>query len=192
MNKTTPQKIVLIGASTGGPGEIQKLISALPILNHTAIIIAQHISLEFIPSFVERLQSLSKNRVCMAHDAQRLDSACVYVCYGNASVDFYNERYVFKVEPSKANRYNPDINAIFGSFANYANTSEILGVILTGIGDDGVEGCKKLSLGGAKVLTQDSKTAIVDGMPSRAREEINAIEVGDREFIIMKVVEFCK
>ncbi len=120
-----------------------------------------------------------------------VESAKTYLCH-EASVSMNENRLLFKVEPSQDHKYNPDINTVFNSFVNYAQKIEILGVILTGIGDDGVEGCKQLSIGGAKAITQDAQSAIVDGMPSRARKEIEGIEIGDTDYIKNKIVEFCR
>ena len=66
-----------------------------------------------------------------------------------------------------------------------------MAIILTGIGDDGVDGCKELSLAGAKTATQNAQSAIVDGMPSRARKDVPNIEVLDIEEIKNKIKEFC-
>ncbi|MCK9473515.1 chemotaxis protein CheB [Sulfurimonas sp.] len=191
MSATVPKKIVIIGASTGGPGQIEKIIRSLPILNNTTVIIAQHMSLEFIPSFAKRLQSLSTNSIIMAKDNDAIESTKIYLCHGSTSVSMDKDRLLFSIEPSQNHKYNPDINTIFNSLAYYTKNIEILGVILTGIGDDGVEGCKQLSLRGAKTITQDSQSAIVDGMPSRARKEIEGIEIGDTLYIKNKIVEFC-
>jgi two-component system chemotaxis response regulator CheB len=191
LSATVPKKIVIIGASTGGPGQIEKIIRSLPILNNTTVIIAQHMSLEFIPSFAKRLQSLSTNSIIMAKDNDAIESTKIYLCHGSTSVSMDKDRLLFSIEPSQNHKYNPDINTIFNSLAYYTKNIEILGVILTGIGDDGVEGCKQLSLRGAKTITQDSQSAIVDGMPSRARKEIEGIEIGDTLYIKNKIVEFC-
>lgn len=192
MSTFIPYKIVLIGASTGGPGQIEKIIRSLEILHDTTIIIAQHMSLEFIPSFTKRLQNLSTNAICMAENDMFIESAKIYLCHGSTSVSMSENRLLFKVEPSQDHKYNPDINTVFNSFVNHTQKIEILGVILTGIGDDGVEGCKQLSLRGAKIITQDAQSAIVDGMPSRARKEVEGIEIGDTDYIKNKIVEFCR
>lgn len=185
------QKIVLIGASTGGPGQIEKIVRSLPVLNNTAIIIAQHMSMDFIPSFTKRLKELSINTISMAHDNTLVEVGNIYLCHGMTSVKRAAHGLNFKVESSLQYKYNPNIDTIFNSFIIFANELEILGVILTGIGHDGVEGCKQLSLMGVRTITQDEKSAIVDGMPSRARKEIQNIEVADTETIKEKIRSFC-
>jgi len=186
-----PSKLVLIGASTGGPGQIQKIISALPALQNTSIVIAQHMVKGFIPSFASRLNNGSINPINIIHEGDLLTSSNIYICDGVTSVYKQNSQLHFKQENSAQNRFNPDINHLFNSFAPFNREMEILSVILTGIGDDGVNGCMNLSLGGAKCLTESEKSAIVDGMPSRARSEVKGIEVLDIDGIVNMIKEFC-
>lgn len=191
-NMQTINKIVLIGASTGGPGEIQKIIFALPILKNSAIIIAQHMAIEFLPSFAKRLQEISKNHISIAQNGEPLTSGYIYFCNASTEVTKINSELYFTCMPSSLlNSYNPNINIIFKSLVPFAADFEILALILTGIGDDGVAGCQELSLIGARIITQDKDSAIVDGMPFRARESVKNIEVKNMNSIIESVIEFC-
>ena len=79
MKHSVPRKIVLIGASTGGPGQIQKIISNLPELQNTAVIIAQHMVYGFMDSFASRLQNISHNSIGLVKDNQALQSHNIYV-----------------------------------------------------------------------------------------------------------------
>ncbi|MCK9455463.1 MAG: chemotaxis protein CheB [Sulfurimonas sp.] len=188
---STLQKIVLIGASTGGPGQIERIIQSLPILNNTAIIIAQHMSIDFIPSFTKRLQTLSLNSVNMVDNSTLIQSTNIYICHGITSVRKESDGFRFNVESSKQYKYNPDINTVFNSFVPFIEDVEILAVILTGIGDDGINGCAELALRGVRTITQDEKSSIVDGMPSRARSCVNNIEISDIAEIKEKIRNFC-
>jgi len=187
----TPNKIVIIGASTGGPKQIENIIKSLHKLYNITIIVAQHMAVDFIPSFIKRLQEHSINPVALASNNGVIEAGNIYLCLGVTSIKKHGYELTFSVEPSKDNRYNPDINSIFKSLAPYAKEIKILGVILTGIGDDGVEGCKELSLMGALTITQDCASSIVDGMPCRARKEVPDIEVADIAGIRDKIIEFC-
>jgi len=184
-------KIVLIGASTGGPGQIEKIIASLPPLYDTTLIIAQHMASEFIPSFIKRVQKYDVNPLTLACHNEMIQTANIYFCTGTTSAMQRGHELYFSVEASKENRYNPDINTIFKSFVPFTNNIKILAIILTGIGDDGVDGCKELSFAGAKTATQNAQSAIVDGMPSRARKDVPNIEVLDIEEIKNKIKEFC-
>lgn len=191
MKHSVLNKIVLIGASTGGPGQIEKIIRSLPALNDTTVIIAQHMAMDFIPSFVKRLQEYSINPIEMAMDKSVMKPANIYFCHGITTIKKDCYGFNFSVESSQEYKYNPDINTIFNSFASFAKDIKILGAILTGIGDDGVNGCKQLSLMGAKTITQNAESAIVDGMPSRARKEVQNIEILDINGIKNRIKEFC-
>lgn len=184
-------KIVLIGASTGGPGQIQKIITSLPELRDSTVIIAQHMVKGFIPSFMNRLKEYTKNSVFMAEDGQILQPGCIYLCNGHTSVVKSNYNLAFAHAPSENNTYNPDINTLFHSLVPFTSTVEILGVILTGIGDDGVDGCMKLSLHGCSCLTETEESAIVDGMTSRARQLVPNIKALNIKEIIQTIEEFC-
>jgi two-component system chemotaxis response regulator CheB len=185
------RKFVLIGASTGGPGEIEKIISALNPLKFTSIVIAQHMVNGFIPSFVNRLQNNSKNPISMAENSTLIEVGNIYVCNGHTQIIQQSSQFYFLQKESPKESYNPNINLLFNSFSDFANEIETLGVILTGIGDDGVNGCNALSLNGAKCITEDEH-AIVDGMPSRARAVIANIEATDINNIIQIIKEFCE
>lgn len=185
-------RILLIGASTGGPGEIEKIIKALPLLQRTAVVIAQHMPVEFIPSFRGRLSGFTKNQLSLVDDEVALKSSTIYICNKTVAIKRGSFNYIFSPVSQNAHiRYNPDIDTIFTSFVPLASQKNILCVILTGIGDDGVSGCVELVKNGAKALTQDKNSAIVDGMTSRARECVPNIEVCNTQTIIKKIEEFC-
>lgn len=191
MNLSVLNKIVVIGASTGGPGQIEKIINAMPPLTNTAVIIAQHMVVGFIPSFAKRLQEHSINPICMAENDIFLEAGRIYLCGGLTSVTKKESGLCFSVESARENSFNPDINSIFSALIPFAKNIEIFGIILTGIGSDGVYGCKQLSLLGARTATESETSAIVDGMTYRARKEIPNIEVSEINDIVNKIREFC-
>lgn len=191
MKHSALNKIVLIGASTGGPGQIEKIIRSLEPLSDTTVIVAQHMAIDFIPSFVKRLQEHSANPILMAIQNNTIKAGTVYFCHGMTTIKRDGYELTFNVESSKEYKYNPDINTVFSSFVQFAKEIDILAVILTGIGDDGVEGCRELAMAGARTLTQNEESAIVDGMPSRARKEVPNIEISNIETIREKIEGFC-
>ncbi len=189
---TLPSKIVLIGASTGGPGQIEKIIKELPVLNSTSIIIAQHMSVGFMHSFSRQLQPYSENAVLVAKDKDYLEIEKIYTCCGDIKLEKNNQGIFFiKKELTDKTSFNPDINKVFNSFVNISGNIEILCVILTGIGRDGVEACQALSLKGFTTITESEDSAIVDGMPSKAREEVNGIKIMGIEDIAKEIKGFC-
>jgi two-component system chemotaxis response regulator CheB len=187
-----PKKLLLIGASTGGPGQIEKIISALPELSHTSIIIAQHMAVGFLPSFTKRLQEHSKNRLILAQNKTPIQSGHIYVCSARTTLSKNNTGFFFTHEPLLEHSFNPDINLLLHSISQWSGSFKILCALLTGIGNDGVDGCKKLQEKGCKCLTQTHESAVVDGMPSRARAEVPNIYVQNMNEILETTKEFCK
>jgi len=191
LKHSAPSKVVLIGASTGGPGQIQKIIKSLPELQDTTIIIAQHMVKGLISSFMNGLKAYTKNPVLMVEDKLILSCGSVYFCHGDTKVIQNNYNLIFSHAPAEENTYNPDINTLFHSLVPFTGSIQILCIILTGIGNDGVSGCKELSLKGSTCLTETQLSAIVDGMPYRARQIVPNIKALDINEIIQTIKEFC-
>ena len=188
LQSVIPKKIVLIGASTGGPGQIQKIITSLPILKQTSVLIAQHMVEGFLESFASRLQNTTKNNLKIIKNNQTLETSTIYIAEG---VTHLNTRRVFQQQKASSNSYNPDINSLFNSFAPLSQEVEILSVILTGIGSDGIDACVNLSNHGVRCITESESSAIVDGMPNRARALVPSIQVYEIDKIIKIISEFC-
>ncbi len=192
MKHLKPTKIILIGASTGGPGQVDKIIKSLLVLKSTSIIIAQHMADGFMQSFMDRLQKSNQCKIEMAKQDTYLTPSTIYLCEKNIVVSKTENSLVFFEKENKINGYNPDINLIFNSFVPLCHEIKILSVILTGIGEDGVKACVALSNNGARCITETSKSAIIDGMPKSAREQVPKIEVYDIDGIIKTINEFCE
>ena len=186
-----PKKIVLIGASTGGPGQINKIIKSLCRLKNTSIVIAQHMADGCIESFTNGLQKSNLFDTKMTKNGRFLDSDTIYVCENSVSLMQDKNSLVFIENAKIKNSFNPDINLVFNSFVPLCHDIEVLVVILTGIGDDGVQACVNLSDNGARCITETSKSAIIDGMPNRARELVANIEVCEIDEIVEIISEFC-
>ncbi len=189
MKSATLKKIVLIGASTGGPGQIEKIISSLPELENTSLIIAQHMVEGFLESFASRLQKNTTNSIRIIRDKTNFKTSHIYMAQGNLEINA--KTLTFHKIQSSINSYNPDINTLFSSFSPLCKDFEILSVILTGIGSDGVDACINLSLNKAQCITESELSAIVDGMPSRARLLVPNIKAYDIDEITKIISEFC-
>jgi len=187
-----PSRIILIGASTGGPGQIEKIIKALPKLNDTTLIIGQHMTDGFMPSFAKRLMEGTCHEITVVENGEMLKEEHIYLCCGHTTIHKNGTHLYFSQEISALHDFNPDINILFNSFVPFTNEIQILSLILTGIGEDGVNGCKNLSLKGCVCITEDESSAIVDGMPSRARNEVPNIKICNLDEIIHILEEFCK
>lgn len=189
MQHSKLKKIVLIGASTGGPGQIRKIIKSLPPLNDTSLVIAQHMAEEFLDSFASQLRHHTDNETVLIEDELLMQEGKIYLCKHTTYLDMKKRKFVVDALSTKS--YNPDINTLFHSFVPMADKMEILSVILTGIGEDGAVSSRELSKAGARCITESKESAIIDGMPNRARAMVANIEIYDIETIAEKVREFC-
>lgn len=183
-----PHKFILLGASTGGPGHIEHIITSLPEDFDAVLIIAQHMGDEYLGSFAARLNKASKLPVTLAQNGESIRNGSVYICTRHCEIR--NSTYPeFSVTQNTMSRYNPDINALFSS-AECLKEQELLAIIMTGIGDDGVEGMQKLNQKKVKRIAESEATAIVYGMPMRAAEVIENILICSLDEIIEEIKRF--
>ena len=110
LKSAIPKKIVLIGASTGGPGQLQKIVASLPVLKNCSLVIAQHMVDGFFESFSSTLQKNTTNNIQIIDDNTPLQKATIYLCEGATYLD--NKKLEFHKEVSSHDGYNPDINTI--------------------------------------------------------------------------------
>jgi two-component system chemotaxis response regulator CheB len=184
------QKIVMIGASTGGPGHLKKILSSIPSSYHAAIIIAQHMNSTFIPSFISQFQTELKLPVHALDATSELQPGHIYICANHCKL--VNERqcvYAKTVEEGDT-PYNPSIDTLFLSALESLDNATILAVLLTGIGHDGAEGLSELQKKGASCIAESEESAIVYGMPKRAIEINPNIASKPLEQIIAEIHHF--
>ena len=170
--RTTIPQLIVIGASTGGPSALLHLLQDLPRKPMTPIIIVQHMPDEFIVGLAQWLTSVTEQQVFVAQDQMALESGMILLAPGNANVtvDRMNERLIVRLDrnPSES-RYLPSIDVLFQSVAKTLG-NRAMGIILTGMGDDGASGLKAMHDAGAITIVQDERTATVYGMPRAAIE----------------------
>jgi len=165
-----PRQFIALAASTGGPTAVTKILSRLNADARCAVLIAQHMPDIFTRTFAERLNRHSALEVSEARTNAQILGAAALVCPGRRclEVQMDGSRFVTDVRfPSSTDRYVPSADRLFSSLANVAGKNTIA-VILTGMGDDGVEGAKAIVKKGGIVIAESSETAIVYGMPQAA------------------------
>jgi two-component system chemotaxis response regulator CheB len=185
-----PNKLILLGASTGGPGEISTLVGELPKLANTSLVIAQHMPEIFLQNFVKSLVSQTSNTVFLVEDTMELKAGNIYVLPHSFELQQNRKKNSFHTQ-IKNTHYNPDINLLIASTLPLANEMQMMVVILTGIGEDGVKSSCELAKKGVRVLTEDGINTIVDGMPAKIRRDVESAEASSLEKIIEKVKGFC-
>ncbi len=175
-------KLVLIGASTGGPGLIEKIVSSLPKNYPHSICIIQHMPRGFTKRFAERLNSISQLEVLEAEDGMKLKPGRAVIAKAgyHLHLDKQGEDIVCKIVPNtKGLFFVPSVDETFLSALNVENPENIVAVLLTGIGYDGAEGMVALKKAGALTIAESEKTAAVYGMPKVAKEKGGATKVLD-------------
>ena len=175
---TSSEKLIIIGASTGGTEAIRAVLEPLPA-NSPAILIAQHMPGGFTRSFAERLDRLCQLTVKEASDGERVLPGHVYIAPGGVHLKLVRSgaNYVARLDESPTvNRHRPSVDVLFESAAAQAGRNAI-GVILTGMGKDGAAGLLQMREAGSPTLAQDEASCVVFGMPREAIAVGGAVEV---------------
>lgn len=168
MSRTTEQ-IVCIGASTGGTEALREVLEALPA-NAPGIVIVQHMPEHFTRSFAQRLNSLCEVDVKEAEDGDTVMRGHVLIAPGGRHTMLQRQgaRYLVSVRDGPlVSRHRPSVDVLFRSAAQSAGRNAV-GVILTGMGDDGAQGLLEMKQAGARTIAQDEATSVVFGMPKEA------------------------
>ena len=167
---STTEKLVLIGASTGGTEAIRQVLEPLPP-DSPAIMITQHMPAGFTRSFVQRLDGLCAMHVHEAEQGQRVLPGHVYLAPGGVAhmkLARSGANYVVELDPGEpVNRHRPSVDVLFHSAAALAGGNAV-GVILTGMGKDGAQGLLAMRRAGAVTYAQDEASCVVFGMPREA------------------------
>lgn len=162
-------KIVAIGASTGGTEALKAVLMQMPP-NAPGILIVQHMPQLFTKSFADRLNSLCSIEVREAKDGDSIIPGLALIAPGNYHMELRRNGaryYVTTQQEVPVCRHRPSVEVLFGSVAKYAGANAV-GVIMTGMGDDGASGLLKMKEAGAKTLAQDEESCVVFGMPKEA------------------------
>ncbi len=168
LSKTT-NKVVAIGASTGGTKAIQSILISMPV-NAPGIVVVQHMPEKFTKSFADRLDTICDIQVKEAEDSDRVIPGRALIAPGNMHMLLKRSGDTYYVEIKNGplvKRQRPAVEVLFNSVAKYAGNNAI-GVILTGMGSDGSTGLLKMKESGAQTLAQDEKSSVVFGMPREA------------------------
>ena len=165
----TTEKVVVVGASTGGTEALRELLAAFPE-DAPGIVIVQHMPEHFTAAFAKRLDSLCRIKVKEAESSDTVLRGRALIAPGNKHVLLKRSgaRYYVEVkEGPLVCRHRPSVDVLFRSAARYAGKNSV-GVIMTGMGDDGSRGMREMHDSGAYTIAQDEATCVVFGMPNEA------------------------
>ena len=180
----TTNKVIAIGTSTGGTEALRRVLPALPS-NSPGIVIVQHMPEHFTRSFAESLDRESALDVHEAQDGESVVPGKALIAPGNAHLLLRRSgaTYFAQVKGGPlVNRHRPSVGVLFDSVARYAGANAV-GVILTGMGNDGAEGLKAMRDAGGHTIAQDEASCVVFGMPKQAIEAGAAVEVVSLECV---------
>ena len=165
--KGKPTRIVAIGISTGGPQALQVLLASLPANFPAALVIVQHMSAGFIVGLADWLKGTSAMDVCVAKSGEPLKNSTVYLAPDVYNLKINDDSSVVLSEPSAKTLYAPSIDVMMKSLAE-THSNRVIGVIMTGMSRDGVEGIKAIKAAGGFTIAQDEKSSIIFGMNKEA------------------------
>jgi len=163
------KRIIAIGASTGGPQALRHVVDPLVAIG-CAMVISQHMPANFMESFAHRMDSQSKYKVAIAIDGEEVLPGRGYVAPGDRhlTIKKRDDRYYWRVlDTPKVSGHRPSVDVLFKSLAAEA-PQKAIGILLTGMGEDGAHGLKEMRDTGSVTLIQDKKTSVVWGMPGKA------------------------
>ena len=162
-------KPVVMGSSTGGTQALEAVLSRLPA-DAPGIAITQHMPEKFTAMYAERLDGVCAMQVREAKDGDRLERGLVLIAPGGLHMQLRKaagQYFVHVADGPPVNRHKPSVDVLFKSAAE-CGQRDVLGIILTGMGDDGARGMKLLHDGGALTIAQDEESCVVFGMPKEA------------------------
>lgn len=165
----TTDRIIAIGASTGGTEAIKSVLVGMPA-DTPGIVIAQHIPKAFSTPFAKRMNDCSQMTVYEAEDGQQILAGHVYIAPGDRHLIVVRDgaRYVCRLDDgTPVNRHKPSVDVLFRSVAQNVGRSAV-GVLLTGMGKDGARGLKEMLEAGSPTIAQDEASSVVWGMPGEA------------------------
>jgi two-component system chemotaxis response regulator CheB len=165
--RSTQLKIVAIGVSTGGPDALAKLLPSFPANFPLPVVIAQHMPAVFTMLLAKRLAAKCALPVRECHPGDLLGPSCVWIAPGDYHMVVQQHENRMRLATHQGPRENfcrPSVDVLFRSVAAVYGAGS-LGVILTGMGQDGLKGCEALSAAGASIIVQDEASSVVWGMP---------------------------
>jgi two-component system chemotaxis response regulator CheB len=165
----TTDRVVAIGTSTGGTQALERVLTALPT-DVPGIVIVQHMPEQFTAAFAARLNNLCQITVKEAENNERVMPGLALIANGGKHMLLRRSGAQYRVELKDGplvSRHRPSVDVLFRSVANAAGRNA-LGIIMTGMGDDGALGLREMHQAGAYTVAQDEKTCVVYGMPKEA------------------------
>ena len=184
-------KPVVIGSSTGGTQALELVLTSLPA-DAPGIAITQHMPERFTAMYAQRLSGICAMKVREAKDGDRLERGLALIAPGGLHMQLrktHGQYYVHVADGPPVNRHKPSVDVLFKSAAECGGR-DVLGIIMTGMGDDGARGMKMLHDGGARCIAQNEETCVVFGMPKEAIKLQAVDDILPLESIARAILQF--
>lgn len=188
----TTEKVVVVGASTGGTEALRVFLEALP-LDSPGTVVVQHMPEHFTAAFAKRLDGICKVTIKEAEHNDTVIPGRVLIAPGNHHLLLKRSgaRYYIEIKDGPlVSRHRPSVDVLFRSAARYAGKNAV-GVIMTGMGDDGAKGMLEMKQAGAYTIAQDEKSCVVFGMPKEAIKLGGVDSVTSLELLAGAVLTHC-
>ena len=173
--------LVIVGASTGGPGALDALLEPLPADFPWPIVIAQHMPATFTAALARRLDSLSNLHVMEVSQATALEAGCAYIGRGDADLIIGARAcgpVALAAPASEAFRWHPSVDRLTDSALEHVEPRRLMGVLMTGMGNDGAAAMTRLRAAGGRTIAESEESAVVWGMPGEL------VRAGGAEFVL--------
>jgi two-component system, chemotaxis family, protein-glutamate methylesterase/glutaminase len=165
---TTSGTLLLVGASTGGPPALDALLTMLPADFPWPIVIAQHMPASFTRALAQRLDRICALQVSEVTEAASLRAGCVYIAKGDADIVVGRRAGTLlanSVAASTEHRWHPSVDRLVDSAMAHVDATRLVGVLMTGMGNDGAAAMTRLHVGGGRTVAESEETAVIWGMP---------------------------
>jgi len=184
-------KVLLVGASTGGPGLIEDICTTLPVDSTYTVFVVQHMPEKFTAAFAARLSRVSNVPVVEAEHHMEAQPGMIYIAKGGTHMHFAKKvsgKILMRLEDSRTERFfKPSVDEMMLSAVEIFDAKDVISVLLTGIGDDGADGMVALKEKGAYTIGESEASATVYGMPKVAFEKGGVTEQLDFPDILTKI-----
>jgi len=186
-------KLIAIGASTGGTQALRQVVARFPV-DSNAVVIVQHLPKAFAASFIDKLNKAAAMHVVSAEDGMEICKGHIYVGAGDEhfTIERNSTGFICRVSGNeRVSGHCPSVNALFDSVAEHAG-SKAVGALMTGMGDDGATGLKKMREARARTVAQDKDSSVVWGMPGvavkigAAEEQVCLNDLGERLILLSR------
>lgn len=183
--------IIVIGSSTGGPQTLEQIIPKLPAENIAPILVIQHMPKFFTTALAKRFDKISKIHVIESENDMYLEKNTVVIAAGDQNITFDKDLRSIQNIINRIGTIAPSIDIAMKSIAE-RNGENTIGIILSGMGKDGLEGARAIKAAGGRIIVQDPKSCLIASMPKSIIDSDLADEILPPDLITARIIQLSK